>query len=90
MKEWRRRILCSLPRSDASNVTWNLLFSSDMEIRTDMREGPMVTSLIMVLSIYIFVANVTVQGTRHLVEGTLDPIVGHFILFYSKCLQPHE
>ena len=28
--------------------------------------------------IFLLKANVRGQGTRHLVEGTLDPLVGHF------------
>ena len=28
------------------------------------------------IMVIVFSANVTVQGTRHLVEGTLEPIVG--------------
>ena len=32
------------------------------------------------VAVYIFSSNVTVQGTRHLVEGTLEPIVRIFIL----------
>ena len=34
------------------------------------------------LGIIIFIANVRGQGTRHLVEGTLDPLVG--ILLFDK------
>ena len=34
--------------------------------------------------VFILMLNVTVQGTRHFVEGTLEPIVGrvHFSLLF--------
>ena len=38
------------------------------------------------LSIFIFSANVRGQGTRHLVEGTLDPLVGPNLLFLVASL----
>ena len=38
--------------------------------------SPRVIRLYLVLVIFIFGPNVTGQGTRHLVEGTLDPLVG--------------
>ena len=38
-------------------------------------------------TLFIFLMpNVRGQGTRHFVEGTLDPIVRRFILLMLKCL----
>ena len=40
-----------------------------------------------ITSCFIFsLSNVTVQGTRHLVEGTLEPIVGIFVMVLNECL----
>ena len=33
----------------------------------------------LILCSFIFMPNVTVQGTRHLVEGTLEPIVRIYV-----------
>ena len=41
---------------------------------------------------FIYISNVTVQGTRHLVEGTLEPIVGslfHIVDGVRECHSPN-
>ena len=39
-------------------------------------------------SLYLYGHNVTGQGTRHLVEGTLDPLVGQFLIMDPILGQP--